>query len=36
MNNLIKVAILGSTGYTSLELIKILKDHPNVSINFLN
>ena len=35
MNNLIKVAILGSTGYVGLELIKILLNHPNVKINFL-
>ena len=35
MNNLLKVAVLGSTGYTGLELINILTKHPNVSLNFL-
>ena len=29
------VAILGSTGYVGLELVKILSRHPNVLINFL-
>ena len=31
----IKVAILGSTGYVGIELVKILSLHPNVDINFL-
>ena len=35
MNNLIKVAVLGSTGYTGLELVYILSKHPRISINFL-
>ena len=29
------VAILGSTGYVGLELVKILSRHPNILINFL-
>ena len=29
------VAVLGSTGYVGLELVKILIKHPNVKINFL-
>ena len=35
MNNLIKVAVLGSTGYTGLELVYILSNHPRISISFL-
>ncbi len=35
MNKLISVAVLGSTGYVGLELVKILIRHPNVKINFL-
>ena len=35
MNNMVKVAVLGSTGYTGIELINILLNHPKVSINFL-
>ena len=31
----ISVAILGSTGYVGLELVKILSKHPNVDIVFL-
>ena len=34
MDNL-KVAILGSTGYTGIELLKILDNHPKASIKFL-
>ena len=34
MDNL-KVAILGSTGYTGIELLKILDNHPKVTIKFL-
>ena len=35
MNKGISVAVLGSTGYVGLELIKILQQHPNVNILFL-
>ena len=35
MNKIIKVAVLGSTGYVGLELVKILMKHPKVLINFL-
>ena len=35
MKNNIKVAILGSTGYVGMELVKILSLHPNISICFL-
>ena len=35
MNKLIKVAVLGSTGFVGLELIKILINHPHIKINFL-
>ena len=35
MNKEIKVAILGSTGFVGLEILKILLNHPHVSINFL-
>ena len=35
MNNLFKVAVLGCTGYTGLELVHILSQHPKISINFL-
>lgn len=35
MKNIIKVAVLGSTGYVGMELIKLLIKHPNISINFL-
>ena len=35
MKNLINVAVLGSTGYTGLELINILLKHPSVSIKYL-
>ena len=31
----IKVAVLGSTGYVGMELVKILNKHPNIIINFL-
>ena len=31
----IKVAIIGSTGYTGIELVKILNNHPSVEIIFL-
>ena len=35
MNKGISVAVLGSTGYVGLELIKILQQHPKVNILFL-
>ena len=35
MNQKITSAVLGSTGYTGLELINILSNHPNVIIKFL-
>ena len=35
MNKKIKVAVLGCTGYTGLELVNILSKHPKVSIDFL-
>ena len=35
MKQKITSAVLGSTGYTGLELINILSRHPNVTINFL-
>ena len=35
MNNKIKAAVLGCTGYTGLELVYILTKHPNVILSFL-
>jgi len=35
MTKKVSVAILGSTGYVGLELVKILSKHPDVKINFL-
>ena len=35
MNNKIRVAVLGSTGYVGMELVKILSNHSYVDINFL-
>ena len=35
MSKKISVAILGSTGYVGLELVKILSQHPNIKIVFL-
>ena len=35
MDTKLNVAVLGSTGYVGLELVKILIKHPNVNINFL-
>jgi N-acetyl-gamma-glutamyl-phosphate reductase len=32
----IKIGILGATGYTGVELVKILKHHPMVSISFVS
>ena len=31
----IRVAVLGSTGYVGMELVKILSNHSYVDINFL-
>ena len=31
----INVAVLGSTGYVGMELVKILSKHENVNITFL-
>ena len=35
MKNKIRVAVLGSTGYVGMELVKILSNHPYVDVNFL-
>ncbi len=35
MKNKIKVAVLGSTGYVGMELVKFLHQHKSVEINFL-
>ena len=35
MKNKIDVAILGASGYTGLELIKILINHPNFNLAYL-
>ena len=35
MDKVHSVAVLGSTGYVGFELVKILNNHQNVSINFL-
>ena len=35
MIQLVKVAVLGSTGYVGLELINILSKHSNVEIKFI-
>ena len=35
MDNKIKVGIIGGAGYTGGELIRILLNHPNVSIVFV-
>ena len=35
MSKKISVAILGSTGYVGLELVKILSKHPDIKIIFL-
>ena len=35
MNQKITSAVIGSTGYVGLELVKILNRHPKVKINFL-
>jgi len=35
MQNSLTVAVLGSTGYVGLELVKILIKHPNIKITYL-
>jgi len=35
MKNKLLVAVLGSTGYVGLEIVKILISHPNIQIKFL-
>ena len=35
MKDQLSVAVLGSTGYVGLELVKILVRHPNINIKFL-
>ena len=35
MKNKINVAVLGSTGYVGMELVKLLSNHSYVDINFL-
>ena len=35
MKNKLNVAVLGSTGYVGMELVKILSNHSYVDINFL-
>jgi len=32
----VRVGVAGATGYTGMELIRILKNHPNVEITFLS
>ena len=34
-NNIINVAIVGASGYTGLELVKILNSHPNFNITYI-
>ncbi len=36
MANKISTGILGATGYTGVELVRILKSHPNVSVSFVS
>ena len=35
MKDSLKIAIAGATGYTGLELTKILSEHPKVKIQYL-
>ena len=35
LHNKIKVAVVGATGYTGLDLVLILSKHPKVSIKHL-
>ena len=35
MRDSLKIAIAGATGYTGLELIRILSAHPKVKIQYL-
>ena len=32
MNQMIKIGIVGATGYTGVELLRILSNHPNANI----
>ena len=32
---MIKAAVLGATGYAGIELVRLLSNHPEVSIEFL-
>ena len=36
ITNKIKVGIVGGSGYTGGELIRLLINHPNVDISFIN
>ena len=36
ITNKIKVGIVGGSGYTGGELIRLLINHPNVDITFIN
>ena len=36
INNKIKVAVIGATGYTGLDLVYILSKHPRVKIKHLS
>ena len=35
MKDSLKIAVAGATGYTGIELVKILSRHPKVKINYL-
>ena len=35
MKDSLKIAIAGATGYTGIQLIKILLNHPKVKISYL-
>ena len=35
MNNKLKIAVIGATGYTGLDLVHILSKHPKVEISYL-
>ena len=35
MNNKLKIAVIGATGYTGLDLVYILSKHPKVEISYL-
>ena len=36
MKDSLKIAIAGATGYTGIQLIKILLKHPRVKISYLS